>query len=82
MNSSLTSDDAVRIGSRVRVQDAEGEDEFVLVAPDEADVVAHRISIESPLGHALLGRHVGERVRFPAPGGLMGVTVVGVKSPR
>lgn len=76
----LTSMDAgmVRIGSRVRVRDADGEDEFTLVPEHEADAYARRLSAESPLGRALIGRHVGERVLFRAPGGVMGVTVLAV----
>jgi transcription elongation GreA/GreB family factor len=70
--------DVVRVGSRVRVQDADGEDEFTIVSDWEADAFADRVSAESPVGRALLGRHVGERVSFRAPGGIVGVTVVAV----
>jgi transcription elongation GreA/GreB family factor len=78
MNSTSYDDGVVRVGSRVRVRDEDGEDEFALVTPEDVDTGANRISIESPLGRALLGRRVGDRVRFRAPGGVMGVTVVGV----
>jgi transcription elongation factor GreA len=73
-----SSDLVVRVGSLVRVRDEDGDDEFLVVAPEEADATVDRISAESPLGRALLGRRVGERVRFRAPGGVAGVTVVGV----
>jgi transcription elongation factor GreA len=78
MNSTPFDDCVVQVGSRVRVRDADGEDEFALVAAEDVDTGANRISIESPLGRALLGRRVGDRVRFRAPGGVMGVTVVDV----
>jgi transcription elongation factor GreA len=78
MASTSGDDCVVRIGSRVRVQDDDGEDEFAVVAPEDVDTGAHRISTESPLGRALLGRRIGDRVRFRAPGGVMGVTVVGL----
>jgi len=68
--------DVVRVGSRVRVQDADGEDEFTIVPECEADAFADRVSAESPCGRALLGHRVGDRVRFRAPGGIVGVTVV------
>ncbi len=77
MNETST-DDVVRVGSRVLVQDADGEDEFTIVSDCEADAFADRVSAESPFGRALLGRHVGERVRFRTPGGIVGVTVVAV----
>ncbi len=68
----------IRVGSRVRVRDEEGEEEFTIVAECEADGFADRISAESPFGRSLLGHQVGERVRFRAPGGIVGVTVVAV----
>ncbi len=78
MELTSTDDNKVRVGSRVRVQDADGEDEFTIVPQSEADACADRVSAESPCGRALLGHRVGERVRFRAPGGMMGVTVVAV----
>jgi transcription elongation GreA/GreB family factor len=72
--------EAVRIGSRVRVQDDDGDVEFSIVAPEDADCMADRISIDSPLGRALLGRRVGEHVRFRAPGGVLAVTVLEIRS--
>jgi transcription elongation factor GreA len=70
--------DVIRVGSRVRVRDEDGEEEFTIVAEWEADAFADRISAESPFGRALLGHQVGERVRFRAPGGIVAVTVVAV----
>jgi transcription elongation factor GreA len=77
-----SSDPVVRVGSLVRVRDEDGDDEFLIVPPEEADAAVDRISSESPLGRALLGRRVGERVRFRAPCGVVGVTVVGVDDAR
>jgi len=74
----MVAQDVVRVGSRVRVRDEDGEEEFTIVADCEADAFADRISAESPFGRALLGHQVGERVRFLAPGGIVGVTVVAV----
>jgi transcription elongation GreA/GreB family factor len=56
----------------------DGEAEFAVVPPHEADTTAERISAESALGRALLGRHVGDEVRFRAPGGVLTVTIVNV----
>ncbi len=71
-------DIVVRMGSRVRVRDEDGEAEFAVVPPDEADITANRVSAQSPLGRALLGRRLGDVVRFRAPGGELAVTVVEV----
>jgi transcription elongation GreA/GreB family factor len=74
-------DIVVRMGSRVRVRDEDGEAEFAVVPPDEADITANRVSAQSPLGRALLGRRLGDVVRFHAPGGELAVTVVAVGGP-
>jgi len=68
----------IRIGSRVCVRDEDGEAEFQIVDPAEADAIAERVSADSPIGRALLGRHVGDLVRFRAPGGLLAVKVLDV----
>jgi hypothetical protein len=69
----------VQLGSRVCIRDADGDAEFYVVPPEEADPVADRVSAHSPLGGALLGRHVGDVVRFRAPGGVLCVTVVSIR---
>ena len=79
MTSEATIGVVVRIGSRVRICDADGEAEFQLVEPHEADAIAERVSCESPLGRALLDRRVGDRVRFRAPGGVLAATVVAIR---
>ena len=77
----MVTDDVVRLGSRVRVRDADGEEEFAVVPPEDADAAAERVSASSPLGHALLGRRLGDEVRFRAPGGVLTVRVVDVRGP-
>ena len=69
----------VRIGSRVCVRDTDGDATFEIVEPESADAMADRVSARSPLGSALLGRRVGDRVRFRAPDGVLVVTVVQVE---
>jgi transcription elongation GreA/GreB family factor len=70
----------IQLGSRVRVHDSDGEAEFCVVEPGDADAVAERVSAESPLGRALIGRRVGDEVRFRAPVGVRAVTVVRVNA--
>jgi transcription elongation factor GreA len=70
----------IRLGSRVRVHDSDGEVEFCVVEAGDADAVAERVSAESPLGRALIGRRVGDEVRFRAPLGVRAVTVVRVNA--
>jgi transcription elongation factor GreA len=65
------SGEEVVLGRRVTVVE-EGEDEeetFLIVGPAEADPIKGRVSYESPLGQALLGRQVGDVVTVVAPAG-------------
>jgi transcription elongation GreA/GreB family factor len=61
----------VSIGNTVLVRDVEfGDDmEYRIVGTTEADISAGKISNESPLGKALMGKKVGEIARVAAPNG-------------
>ncbi len=61
----------VDVGELVRLRDLDSAAwvEYEVVGPLEADPVAGRISLASPLGRALLGRRKGEAVEVEAPGG-------------
>ena len=52
----------VHLGATVEVEIDGQKDEFTIVAPVEADPMAGKISHESPVGRALLGRSIGEKV--------------------
>ena len=66
----------VQIGSTVSVTNAEGKkQEFNIVGSTEADPAKGRISNESPVGLALLGKRVGEEVLVDVPKGVMRFTV-------
>ena len=53
----------VGLGSRVTVRwEEDGEETYTIVEPAEVDSRAGRISYESPVGHALIDRRVGDRV--------------------
>jgi len=62
--------DHVQMGSRVTVQE-EGEDPetFILVGAKEASPREGKISNESPIGRALLGKKVGEAAEAATPAG-------------
>lgn len=74
--------DVVSINSRVRFKDtANGKVfEYTLVFPAEASVFDGRVSILTPVGCALLGRRVGEKVACKAPGGESTLRVLAVLS--
>ncbi len=61
----------VSLGRKVDVYDKTYEEDmtFMIVGTTEADVTEGKISNESPIGNALLGRKVGETVEVEAPEG-------------
>jgi transcription elongation factor GreA len=63
------STDHVQIGSTVKVTGEDGEESFTIVGSAEAKPAAGRISNESPVGRALLGRKKGEKVVVKVPAG-------------
>ncbi len=70
----------VRVGSTVSVRTKDGKRQtYQLVGPAEADPTAGRISHESPVGRALIGKKRGEKVRVAAPAGRVEMTVTSVK---
>ncbi len=72
--------DVVTIGSTVRLQDEAGEElTYTIVGSPEADPLHDRISNESPVGRALLGRRRGDRVTVKAPAGTIRYTIKAIK---
>jgi transcription elongation factor GreA len=70
----------VGIGSHVTIQEDDFEPEtYHLVGPKEADPRKGRISHESPIGRALIGRHVGDVVSADTPAGAIRVKVVKIE---
>lgn len=63
----------IGIGSTVTLKDLTHDEEltYTLVGTSEANPVAGRISVVSPVGKALLDRHVGEEIEVAAPIGLV-----------
>ena len=62
--------DTVGFGANVQVRYPNGELLcYQIVGPEEVDPAHDRISAQSPLGRALVGRRAGETFRFRAPAG-------------
>lgn len=70
----------VYFGARVALEDEGGARlEVQIVGPDEFDVAAGRISVDSPLGRALIGKEEGDEFAFRRPKGEVRYTVVSVR---
>jgi transcription elongation factor GreA len=63
--------DKVYVGATVDLKDEETGEElrYVMVSPPEADYAQNKISIESPIGKALMGRREGDVVKILVPAG-------------
>jgi transcription elongation factor GreA len=73
------SPDMVQLGSRVTVkQDGEDPETYIMVGAAEANPREGRISNESPLGRALMGRRVGDEVQVNAPDGVLSFKIVAI----
>ena len=69
----------VFFGAWVELEDEDGgRARYRIVGPDESDVKAGRLSVESPLARALLGKEVGESVLVERPRGAVEYTVTQV----
>ncbi len=52
---------------------------YTLVAPAEADFRKGRISVETPIGKALLGKKVGDEVKVKVPKGELHLKIIEIK---
>lgn len=68
----------VRLGSKVTLHKDGKREMFTVVGEWEADPMEKKISHESPLGKALLGKRVGDKVTVEAPAGHIHYSIVAV----
>jgi transcription elongation factor GreA len=71
--------DSVDVGAKVILHIEGDEEEFHIVGATEADPMNRKISHESPLGSALLGKKVGEKIKVEAPVGDLTYTVLKIE---
>lgn len=70
----------VRIGSTVTVRDDDGDEmTYTIVGSSEAKPAQGRISNESPVGKALLGKHARQKVNVETPGGSYKLMIMKIK---
>ena len=69
----------IKLGSTVKVNTGKDKEVFTLVGEWEADPKERKISHESPLGKALIGRKVGEKAEVEAPAGKIVYTIEAIE---
>ena len=74
--------DVVSIGSLVRLRDVDAKKtfEYHIVGSAEADPDANKLSNESPVGKAIIGRKKGETVEVTAPRGSLKFKILDIKA--
>lgn len=73
-------DSSVRLGSTVELRSTTGKTkEFQVVGTVEADPLEGKISDESPIGQALMGKKEGEEVAIKTPVETSNYTIVDIK---
>lgn len=74
------SKDVVGFGAWVTVEDDDGnEATYRIVGPDEFDATTGLISVDSPMGRALLGKEVGDEVEVKRPRGDAFFTIMKIR---
>jgi transcription elongation factor GreA len=73
INMENVSTDKVMIGTKVTLWDLKYEEEieYQITGSDEADPDAGKISVNSPVAVAMLGRVIGDKIEVKAPRGVM-----------
>ncbi|MFH1643230.1 MAG: transcription elongation factor GreA [Patescibacteria group bacterium] len=69
----------VRLGSNVVVSIGDAKFDFEIVGESEADIMKNKISHRSPLGEALMGKKVGDKVRINVGERIIVYTILEVK---
>jgi transcription elongation factor GreA len=72
----------VSIGSKVRLKDVDANEtvEYFIVGSAEANPAEHKLSNESPVGKAIMGKKKGETVEVSAPRGSLKFKIIDIKA--
>ena len=76
-------DEVVNLGLIVKVLDEEFEEEieYEIVGSSHSNSLEDKISSESPLGAAMMGKKVGDEVVVEAPAGVFRYRILGIRKP-
>ena len=73
----------VTLGALVKLKDEQTQEEmeYVLVGAKEQDIFTHKISSESPVGAAIMGKKKGQTVDVRTPSGILRYRIVKIAKP-
>jgi len=72
-------EDIVRVGSTIEVKSNNGPETFNIVGSAEAKPQEGKISNESPLGRAFLGRKIGDEIEVKSPNGITKYKIIKIE---
>jgi len=72
-------EDIVRVGSTIEVKSNNGAEIFNIVGSAEAKPQERKISNESPLGRAFLGRKIGDEIEIKSPSGITKYKIIKIE---
>ena len=70
--------DTIHLGNTVKVLDIDFNEkiEYTLVETSEIDILQNKISIESPIGKALLGKRINQEIEVNVPAGIIKLKIL------
>jgi transcription elongation factor GreA len=82
LDASEVTADKVSIGTRVQLEDVDAGEtiEYHIVGSAEADPTGNKLSNESPVGKAIIGRKKGETVEVVAPRGSLKFKILDIQA--
>jgi transcription elongation factor GreA len=78
IDTNISNKEEVTVGSKVKLENLDSNDisVYLIVGSTEVDPASGKISNESPLGAALLGRAIGDEVNVSAPIGVVKYKII------
>lgn len=74
-----TAGNVIDFGTKVTLNDGKKHLEFTLVGGYESDPEQKKFSIHSPVGKAVLGKRVGDKIKVATPSGTHSYTIVRIE---
>jgi len=77
----LDADGRCVFGATAEIEDQDSGDSvtYQIVGEDEADIKAGKISVNSPMARALIGKYAGDIAQVQAPGGIREYEIINVR---